>query len=132
MGSLAAIASGLLIHFLTFEGRYYFDPALSLIIVIIILIGAIPLVRRCIDVFMQKVPSSIDIPKLKKELTEVPGVISLDQLHIWTLIGNKAIGSAHITLMDNIELMTILKDLEKIFQQHNIHSTTIQPIFKKI
>eukprot|EP01124_Arcella_intermedia_P010843 TRINITY_DN1735_c0_g2_i1.p1 TRINITY_DN1735_c0_g2~~TRINITY_DN1735_c0_g2_i1.p1 ORF type:complete len:511 (-),score=101.01 TRINITY_DN1735_c0_g2_i1:31-1563(-) len=127
LGSLAAIASGLLINFLSQDWKYYFDPALSLVIVILILLSSIPLVRRCISIFMQKVPITLDASKLREELHAVPGVISIHELHVWTLVGNKSIGSVHISCLDDVDFMRIAKEMKKIFHKHHVHSTTIQP-----
>lgn len=43
LGSVGAILSGLAIHFFTFQERYYFDPAVSILIVALILRSSIPL-----------------------------------------------------------------------------------------
>ncbi len=43
LGSIGAILSGLAIHFFTFQERYYFDPAVSILIVALILRSSIPL-----------------------------------------------------------------------------------------
>jgi len=129
LGSIAAILSGLLINFLDFPQKYYFDPALSLVIVLIILKSSIPLVQRCIQVMMHKVPTFIDVEKLKADLDRVPGVISIHELHVWTLVGNKTIGSVHVSCLDNADFMDIAHKMKKIFHRHNVHSTTIQPEF---
>jgi len=127
--SLAAILSGLLIHFLSFQGRYYFDPALSLFIVLLILRGSVPLVLKGIHVFMQRVPTYVDVPTLNADLGKVPGVISIHELHVWTLVGNKSIGSVHVSCLDHADFMDIAFEMKKIFHKHNVHSTTIQPEF---
>jgi len=129
LGSLAAIASGLLINFLTFDQRYYFDPILSLVIVLLILKTCIPLVKKCIHIFMQDVPTFLNPEKLRTDLQKVPGVISVHELHVWTLVGNKSIGTVHISCLDNADFMNIAHQLKTIFHKHNIHSTTIQPEF---
>jgi len=43
LGSIGAILSGLAINFFTFQERYYFDPAVSILIVALILRSSIPL-----------------------------------------------------------------------------------------
>uniref|UniRef100_A0A6B2L388 Cation efflux protein cytoplasmic domain-containing protein n=1 Tax=Arcella intermedia TaxID=1963864 RepID=A0A6B2L388_9EUKA len=131
LGSIAAIVSGLVIQFVPYDWKYYFDPALSLFIVILILISAIPLVMRCTRIFMQKVPDYLDVTKLREELSGVLGVISIHELHVWTLIGNKSIGSVHISCLDNVNFMSTAREIKAIFHKHHIHSTTIQPEFLK-
>jgi len=131
LGSIAAIVSGLVIQFVPYDWKYYFDPALSIFIVILILISAVPLVLRCTRIFMQKVPEYLDVTKLREELSGVPGVISIHELHVWTLIGNKSIGSVHISCLKDVNFMTIAKEIKAIFHKYHVHSTTIQPEFLK-
>jgi len=129
LGSLAAIASGLLIQFLSFPWKYYFDPILSLLIVLIILKSSIPLVKRTMQILMLKVPTFINVEKLRSTLAKVPGVITIHELHVWPLVGNKSIGTVHITCLSNTDFMIIATRLKQIFHRFNVHSTTIQPEF---
>eukprot|EP01128_Nolandella_sp_AFSM9_P004575 TRINITY_DN2070_c1_g1_i1.p1 TRINITY_DN2070_c1_g1~~TRINITY_DN2070_c1_g1_i1.p1 ORF type:complete len:320 (-),score=46.54 TRINITY_DN2070_c1_g1_i1:138-1097(-) len=134
LGSIAAIASGLLIHFLEFKERYYFDPVLSLLIVIIILIPTIPLVRKTIRVLMQSTPPSVDTDKLTAELITVPGVVSVHELHIWTLTGNTTIGSLHVLCFDvsSVSFMEVARRMKVILHAHGVHSSTIQSEFVSV
>jgi zinc transporter 1 len=129
LGSVAAITSGLLINFLQFHERYYFDPILSLFIVALILKSCIPVIQRTLQVLMQKVPTFINIDNLKAELAKVPGVVSIHELHVWTLVGNKLIGTVHVSCLMNTDFMLIAKRLKETFHKFNVHSTTIQPEF---
>eukprot|EP01130_Rhizamoeba_saxonica_P018376 TRINITY_DN916_c0_g1_i3.p1 TRINITY_DN916_c0_g1~~TRINITY_DN916_c0_g1_i3.p1 ORF type:complete len:242 (+),score=58.69 TRINITY_DN916_c0_g1_i3:288-1013(+) len=73
LGSIAAIASGLGIHFISDEEdwKFYLDPVVSVVIVLIILASAIPLVIRCINILMQSVPGHVDLAELRREISEV-------------------------------------------------------------
>jgi len=129
LGSLAAIASGLIIYFTPYDWKYYFDPIISVFIVCLILKSSVALVTRCIAVFMQTVPTFIDVDKLQEELSAVPGVISIHDFHVWTLVGTKTITSVHITCLSTTDFMQIASQMKKIFHKHQVHATTIQPEF---
>eukprot|EP01125_Pyxidicula_operculata_P006653 TRINITY_DN2289_c0_g1_i2.p1 TRINITY_DN2289_c0_g1~~TRINITY_DN2289_c0_g1_i2.p1 ORF type:complete len:343 (-),score=20.67 TRINITY_DN2289_c0_g1_i2:525-1553(-) len=77
LGSIAAIAAGLIIYYVEEDWKYYFDPILSILIVMLILKSSIPLMRRCIQVFMQTVPTFIDVEKLTNSLSLVRGSVVL-------------------------------------------------------
>jgi len=95
----------------------------------LILKTSVPLVIRCIAVFMQTVPTFVDVDKLQEELSVVPGVISLHDLHVWTLIGTKTISSVHVTCLSKSDFMEVATRMKKIFHKHRVHATTIQPEF---
>jgi len=64
LASIAAITSGLLIEFVPWSGRYYFDPILSVLISLIIMKSAIPLStylkkRFCLYELMSSLPPSL-------------------------------------------------------------------------
>jgi len=129
LGSLAAIASGLFIHFLKFHGRFYFDPALSLLIVAIILFSSIPLVRSCLAILMQSVPHVLNLSEVTSDLQKIPYVISVHDLHVWQLKDDMLIGSVHVTCLNDTHFSDIAPAIKAVFHKYKIHSSTIQPEF---
>jgi len=79
------------------------------------------------QVLMQRVPTFISVEKLKDELSKVPGIITVHELHVWNLVGNKFIGTVHVTCFNDTDFMRIATHLKQIFHKFNVHSTTIQP-----
>ncbi|KAL6050179.1 Zinc resistance conferring protein [Balamuthia mandrillaris] len=129
LGSIAAIASGLLIHFLEWEHRFYIDPILSCLIAIIILFSSIPLVLSCMRILMQSVPAGLDLADLKTDLEKIPSVICVHDLHIWQLLDTKVIASVHVLCFKGSDFMQIARQIKQLFHNYNIHSVTIQPEF---
>jgi len=78
---------------------------------------------------MQTVPKYIDVDKLREELSAVPGVISVHDFHVWTLIGTKIIASLHVVCLGKSNFMQIATNMKKIFHNHGVHTATIQPEF---
>ena len=62
-------------------------------------------------------------------MKKIEGVISVHELHVWKLSGNKIIATAHIKCHNSVEYMKVASDLKKLFHKNGIHSTTIQPEF---
>jgi zinc transporter 5/7 len=79
LGSVGALISGAVIYFGESLGpnRFVVDPLCSLSIVAIILLGTVPLVRRCIGVLLQGAPSEVNIVDLRARLMKVTGVFDV-------------------------------------------------------
>ena len=62
----------------------YIDPSLTLIMVFIIAIRAIPVILSISAILIENVPAGIDTQHLMNEIvTEVPAIKSIHSLHIW-------------------------------------------------
>lgn len=127
-GSIGVIISSALL--LIFPDKWwtiYVDPILSVIIACIILLSAVPLVIRCIKILLQSVPRSVDIKKLEKELTEVDGVLGIHELHVWSLVSSRVIGTVHVTCGHRENFMALAPRIKRVFHRNGVHSSTIQP-----
>ena len=94
MESLIVVVSGLLIelvpHFDSITGKEiniwlkYLDPLLTLIMVVIIAIRAIPVIFSISEILIENVPAGIDTQQLMNEIvTAIPAIQSIHSLHIW-------------------------------------------------
>jgi cation diffusion facilitator family transporter len=108
----------------------YIDPALSVIIALILFFPTLPLIYRCCTVLLQSVPSSINLEKLKKDVLAIESVKGIHELHVWSLANNqKIIGDIHVLVQDQFDAITfsgVYREVKKIFHKHKIHSSTIQ------
>lgn len=84
------------------------DPACTLIFAIIVLFTTIPITGDCLSVLMEAAPANIDWVTFDKNLNAVPGVISIQDFHVWSLASGKPCLSAHITSM------TVERTLRKV------------------
>lgn len=61
---------------------------------------------------------------------KLKGVISVDDLYVWKLLGEQNIASAHLTCDESkcnpVEYEKTVAELKDIFKQKNIKLTTIQ------
>lgn len=93
IGSVIVIASALCIKFGKGDWTLYVDPALSLVMVVIIMRSSLPLLKESALILMQTVPTHIKIQEIQERLLEqVEGVLDLHEFHVWQLAGDKIIG----------------------------------------
>lgn len=125
LGSLAAIAAGVVIYF---TGWMPIDPILSIVVSILILFSAYNLLREALHVLMEGVPKHIDLSRVGRDLAEIDGVLRVHDLHVWTLSSGTIALSAHLEIHTLAEWPVILEHArQQMESRHNIHHTTLQP-----
>ena len=83
-------------------------PALSLIMVCLMLRSVWPLLIESALILLQTVPAHIDIEELKRKLLQqCDGVLAVHEFHIWQLAGDRIIASAHIRCLNLSEYMKV-------------------------
>ena len=95
-GSSIAIIAGAVVIIIT--GYTRIDPILSAIIGIMILAGVYTLIRDAMDILLEKTPSDIDLSQVQALIGGLHGVISMHDIHIWSLCTNVRAFNAHIVL----------------------------------
>lgn len=129
LGSVVVIISALIIWLAEGDWRFYVDPAMSIMMVIIILGTTFPLLKESGFILLQTVPSHINIEDIQRKIEEVEGVLAVHEFHVWQLAGSRIIASAHITCKNLHDYFTISETVKEIFHNEGIHSTSIQPEF---
>lgn len=110
--------------------KYYIDPALSLLLVLLILKSVWPLLKDSALILLQTVPTHIQVDAIQERLLQnVDGVLAVHEFHVWQLAGDRIIASAHIRCRNLSEYMKIAEKVKEFFHNEGIHSTTIQPEF---
>ena len=124
-GSLAAIVAGAVI---VTTGWMPIDPILSLFIASLILVVGIRLFRQALHVLLEGVPPGLDAVRIGESLSQLEGVLSVHDLHIWALSSEQVALSAHVmveTLGDwSIVLERLARHLES---RYGIRHVTLQP-----
>ena len=91
--SAGVVVAGLLIHV---TGWLWLDPAASLLIVAVIIIGTWSLLRDSVNLAMDVVPGAIKLPEVERALLALPGVIEVHDLHVWALSTTETALTAHL------------------------------------
>lgn len=124
LGSVAAIVAGALI--LAF-GWHLADPIASMIISVFILVGAARLLRDTTSVLMQAAPPGLDAAALKRVVIETPGVRDVHDLHVWQLVPDVPVLSAHVVLEPDAQGADVARRVGERLATQGVTHTTIQP-----
>lgn len=124
-GSVGVIVAGVIM--LT-TGWFLADPLVSVAIGLLIVLGAVRLLRESLTVLLETVPSHIESAKVERALTETEGVVGLHDLHIWTVTSGLVALSCHCELTGERDSDQVLAELcDMLHERFAIHHVTIQP-----
>jgi cobalt-zinc-cadmium efflux system protein len=129
MAADALISAGVVVAgvIIVFTGWRWLDPAISLVLVAVILVGTWGLLRDSVQLALDAVPGGIDLAAVRAYLCGLPSVVNVHHIHIWGLSTNEAALTAHLVLnsgaADNALLERINHELEDRF---GIGHATIQ------
>lgn len=136
LASIAALVSGLVIMF---TGWVIVDPILSLLIVVLILYSTYHLIVEAIQGLMAGVPPGLSLETIGREMASVKGVVSVHDLHVWSLTSKQAALSAHVVINELNEWTVVWEALcNTLKKNYGIEHVTLQPepdnkvvVFKK-
>jgi cobalt-zinc-cadmium efflux system protein len=126
ISSVGVIIAALLILFF---GLVIADPVISIVIGLIILIGAWRLVKQSTSILLESVPSHLKLQDVMKSMLEITGVKDIHDLHVWTLSSGLYALSAHIVVEDKkvSDCSQITTNCESMLKEKfHITHTTLQ------
>ncbi|HEX9897525.1 MAG TPA: cation diffusion facilitator family transporter [Dehalococcoidales bacterium] len=126
ISSVGVITASIII---SLTGWTYADPIIAIVISIIILTGAVQLLRESSDILLEAVPKHIEMDKVIQMMKNVEGVDSIHDLHIWTITSGIFAMSAHVVVQDVMVSRTreILDTVNRELAKHfDITHTTLQ------
>ena len=128
MLSDAAVSAGVVVAGLVmyWTGILWLDPAMSIIIAVVITIGTWSLLRDSFNLAADAVPEKIDIDAVEQYLHGLPHVVEVHDLHIWGMSTTHVAMTAHVVVdeFDSNLLDLIAHELHRRF---GIDHATIQP-----
>ncbi len=126
LSSVTVLVGGVLIHY---TGLFVIDPVLSLLISLVIVVGAGRLVWEAVDVLLEATPAHIDHEEVVRTISDVEGVCGVHDLHIWTITSGMYALSVHVVVPPEKleESNRILGCIKKVLlQKFDIDHTTVQ------
>jgi len=96
--SLAAVLAG---AGMWLTGWAWLDPAIALLIGVVVAAGAFGLLRESFNAAMDAVPATIDRGQVEALLRAQPGVRAVHHLHIWSLGAGEIAMTAHLVRPDD-------------------------------
>jgi cation diffusion facilitator family transporter len=79
-------------------GWLWVDPLVSILIGLIILVGAVQILREATAIFLEASPPHIDVDELVEQMGAIPGVKGIHDLHVWSITPAIHALSCHLLL----------------------------------
>lgn len=100
MAADAAVSAGVVVAgFLVIRtGWLWLDPATSLVIVAVILIGTWGLLRSSVAMSLDRVPEGVAPADVNTALMDLPGVTKVHDLHIWSMSTTDVALTCHLVM----------------------------------
>jgi len=122
--SVGVALSGVVI---LWTGWLWLDPAASIVVSVVIVIGTWRLLRHSLDMALQAVPPDIDPGEVRAHLLQTPGVSEVHDLHIWPMSTTATALTAHLIMPAGHPGDACLADIAASLQQRfAIEHATIQ------
>ncbi len=129
MAADAAVSAGVVVAALLIlhTGWLWLDPAVSLLIVVVIAVGTWGLLRDSWTLALDAVPAKVDRDAVADYLAAAPGVVGVHDLHIWPLSTTSIALTAHLVKPDAVIDDSLLRTLEEeLHEKFGIDHATIQ------
>ena len=124
--SFGVVLGGIII---SYTKLYWFDPAIGLLIMVVILVSTWGLLRDSFKMTIDAVPSGMELENIKKVIKSVPHVNHVHHVHVWSLSTTENALTAHVVLDEQLSFGQKLKIIEEIKHElghNNIHHSTIE------
>jgi cobalt-zinc-cadmium efflux system protein len=126
LGSIGIIVGAFVIQF---TGWQRIDPLLSALIGVLIVWTAWDIIKETLNILLEGLPRGMDLESVTAAIGGVAGVMSVHDVHIWSLGSNTHALSCHVLIEDlpPAESDSILRDLHELLGgRFNLWHTTIQ------
>ena len=95
--SLVVVFGAIIMHYTKW---YILDPALSILICIIILVWSYQLITESVDILLEATPKDVDLENVVKSINELDEIEGVHDVHIWTITSGMYAMSAHVYIKD--------------------------------
>ena len=121
--SLGVVLAGLLIHL---TGKYWIDPVMSFVIILVILWGTWRLFTDSLDLALDAVPKHIKLENVRSYLLSLDGVEDIHDLHVWAMSTTQVALTVHLVMPYGYKNEFISELQEKLNHKFGIGHTTVQ------
>lgn len=125
-GWALVMVGAVIIHF---TGYAQIDAALAFVLAIWILVNVLRNLRAAFNVFMQGVPTQLDVEHILGHVRKTDGVKDVHHVHVWSLDGDKHVLTGHVVVNPGLTLNAIEEIKRKIkttLLAHGIFEATLE------
>jgi cobalt-zinc-cadmium efflux system protein len=124
VGSVGVVVGGAII---VVTGATVVDAWIGLAIAVWIVPRSIRLAASALRVLVQAAPAGVDLEAVTDELTDLPDVVGIHDLHVWTLTSDMEVLTAHVVVTDGADHHAVLDRARVLLADgHGIHHATLQ------
>jgi cobalt-zinc-cadmium efflux system protein len=124
LGSIGAIIAGIL---MLLRQWYLADPIVSAIVGALVLYSSWELVSESVDVLLESTPRHLNINHILNDLGGLEAVLSVHDLHVWSITSEVTAMSCHLVLKINENAEAALSESSRLMREkYGIEHTTIQ------
>ena len=126
LGSIAIIGGGLVIRYTRWM---QVDPLLSILIGALIVWTAWDIIKESLNILLEGLPRGLELQSVTAAMCRVEGVLSVHDLHIWSLGSSTHALSCHVLIDDvppSVSNCILARINEVLGREYHIHHTTVQ------
>jgi cobalt-zinc-cadmium efflux system protein len=105
------------------------DAVLSIVITIYLLINILKNLQKTVAIFLQSTPENVDLPEIEALVMQIPGVLAIHDVHVWSLDGENNVFTTHVVVPNNAsheEMVKIKRKAKEIIETKNISHATLE------
>ncbi|MEX0691076.1 MAG: cation diffusion facilitator family transporter [Gemmatimonadales bacterium] len=123
LGSVGALAAAIVI---ALTGWTAADPAISIVIAALILVGGWRLIRESVDVLLEAAPRHIALADVERQLASIEGVTDVHDLHVWTVTSGLVAMTGHAVVPEPTRAQAVLDASRARLAHLGIQHVTLQ------
>jgi cobalt-zinc-cadmium efflux system protein len=124
LGSVGTIVAAVV---LLTTGWRLVDPIVGAAVGLFILPRAINIGGQALRILLQAAPPHVDVDALRRHLAELPGVVDVHDVHVWTLTSEMHVASAHLMVGAGVDSHAVLDRAREVLRDdYEIPHATLQ------
>ncbi len=126
LGWIAVLVVGVA---LLFTDNHLLDPILSILIATYVLYNVVRNLRETVGVFLQSVPSNIQMEEIMVQVSAVPHVSSTHHTHVWSLDGQHHVLTTHLVVdetLSKVDARAVKDAVKNVLAEYEFSHITLE------
>lgn len=114
LGSVGTVIAALAI---ASRGWIWTDPAVSIVVAVLMLRGAWTLLRRCAHVLLEGTPEGVAVADVVQSVMQHAAVEDVHHVHVWQLAGGRRVATLHARLAEGSDINESLASIQTVLRE---------------